>query len=100
MTALTFSSALATDPRLTTPRAARLSVHLSNFISSSDVLMVIFFPVQLCIEKGKTGLPSHQDPVHLRGFIGKRVNFDNKFFCEIKRVLTKGVVLSYLLAMQ
>src|ERR1039457_1051167 len=37
ITGLAFSSALAADDKLTTPRAARATVHLLNFISSSDV---------------------------------------------------------------
>jgi hypothetical protein len=42
MTVHAFSSALAAEARLTTPRAARATVHLLNFISSSDPLSVLF----------------------------------------------------------
>jgi hypothetical protein len=37
MTGLAFSSALAADAKLTSPRAARATVHLLYFIRSSDV---------------------------------------------------------------
>jgi hypothetical protein len=33
---------LAADAKLTTPRAARATVHLLNFIRSSDISIVMF----------------------------------------------------------
>jgi hypothetical protein len=62
---LGFSSALAAETKLTTPAAASATVHLSNFISSSDLIDLIAYNVFrsnfASKKEGKTRLSSHQN---------------------------------------
>ena len=58
-TELGFSSALTADAKLTTPRAASATVHLLNFIRSSDMIVSILAYLMHC--RGKNGLPPHQN---------------------------------------
>jgi hypothetical protein len=82
MTVLAFSSALAADARLTTPRAASAIVHLLNFISSSDSFVLSFFGLVASKERGQIRFALAPKPVHLGALIGKTFWFDNKYFPE------------------
>jgi hypothetical protein len=54
---LVFSSALAADAKLTTPTAASATVHLLNFIRSSDVSAhYVLFHI-ICIQRVKPVYP-------------------------------------------
>jgi hypothetical protein len=76
-----FSSAWATEVRLTAPTAARPNVHLLNFIFGSSVCVFMFvlylFDTLHCGKK--TVFPWHHRGA-FAGLIWKSCVFDNKFF--------------------
>src|SRR5947209_4214436 len=77
------SSACATDPRLSTPAAAKANVHLFNFISVPPAIVFLLFV--LCIAlRGENDTPLAPDGVQLRRKIGKSPPVDNKFFDRVE----------------
>src|SRR5579862_7710600 len=78
-----FSSARAADARLTTPTAARPTVHLLNFIWFLRCCLLMFFCLVPVHFRVKNRLPRHR-MVQLRLKIGKIRSFDNIFFGVIE----------------
>src|SRR6266576_2243365 len=78
-TALSFSSALAAEARLTTPTAAKPKVHLLNFIwfLRCYLLFVVLFGALHF--RTKPVYPG-TNTVHLLEQIGETTSFDNNFF--------------------
>src|SRR5690349_19630429 len=77
ITALAFSSALTADARLTTPTAARPSVHLLNFILVPPMLVVL---VCFYMHWGVNTVYPCTKMVHLPANLGESPGFDNKYF--------------------
>src|SRR6516165_6904212 len=80
-TVLIFSSARAADARLTTPIAARPTVHLLNFIWFLRCCLLMFFRLVPVHFRVKDSLPRHR-MVQLWVKVGKNWTFDNIFFGE------------------
>src|SRR6516225_10488391 len=80
-TELIFSSARAADARLTTPIAARPTVHLLNFIWFLRCCLLMFFRLVPLHFRVKDGLPRHR-MVQLALKIEKTGPIDNIFFGE------------------
>src|SRR2546423_107938 len=74
-----FSSACATDARLTNPTAANPAVHLLTFIVPPMFICWFRF-LPKCISEDKSGLPSHTTTGAFVALIGKNLGFDNRFF--------------------
>jgi hypothetical protein len=91
-TVLGCSSALAADARLTTPTAARPSVHLLNFILVPPMLLVPFcFYMHWLVNTVYPCTKMMHSPANL----GKSRQFDNKFFASFIGRIGSDYVLGY-----